>query len=142
MSKKNFKFLFLDDIRGPEHAFEYTQKEVFVSEKWEVVRSFDEFKNFIETNGIPYVISFDHDLALSHYTPEYLWTSYEKSKDWQNAQVHDEKTGYDCAVWLVMYCTTNKLELPLYYCHSQNPVGKDKIMAVLNAAYYLQIEKV
>jgi len=35
-------FLFLDDIREPEHAFEYTKQEMFITKKWEVVRNFDE----------------------------------------------------------------------------------------------------
>ena len=52
-------FLFLDDIREPEHAFEYTKEEMFLNKKWEVVRNFDEFKKHIETNGIPFFISFD-----------------------------------------------------------------------------------
>ena len=46
-------FLFLDDIREPEHAFEYTKQEMFLKQKWEVVRNFDEFKSHIEANGMP-----------------------------------------------------------------------------------------
>lgn len=126
-------FLFLDDIREPEHAFEYTKEEMFLNKKWEVVRNFDEFKSHIETNGIPYFISFDHDLADTHYTPEHLWTDYEKSKEWQDKQVHKEKTGYECAVWLVDFCIDNNLPLPKYYCHSMNPVGKDNIVGLLRS---------
>jgi hypothetical protein len=111
-------FLFLDDIREPEHAFEYTKQEMFLKQKWEVVRNFDEFKNHIEANGMPSFISFDHDLADTHYTPEHL---------------HKEKTGYECAMWLVDYCMDNNLHLPKYYCHSMNPVGKDKIVGLLRS---------
>lgn len=126
-------FLFLDDIREPEHVFEYTKEEMFLNKKWEVVRNFDEFKNHIETNGMPFFISFDHDLADTHYTPEHLWTDYDKSKEWQDKQVHKEKTGYECAVWLVDFCIDNNLPLPKYYCHSMNPVGKDNIVGLLRS---------
>ena len=129
-------FLFLDDIREPEHAFEYTKQEIFITKKWEVVRNFDEFINHIETNGMPFFISFDHDLADTHYTPEPLWTDYDKSKEWQDAQVHKEKTGYECAMWLVDYCIDNNLQLPNYYCHSMNPVGKDKIVGLLRSFHF------
>lgn len=125
-------FLFLDDIREPEHAFEYTKQEMFLNQGWEVVRNFDEFKSHIEKNGLPNFISFDHDLADTHYTPEYLWTDYDKSKEWQE-QLQKEKTGYECAVWLVDYCIDNNLQLPKYYCHSMNPVGKDKIVGLLRS---------
>ena len=124
-------FLFLDDIREPEHAYEYTKQEIFLKQKWEVVRNFDEFKSYIKKNGMPFFISFDHDLADTHYTPEHLWTDYDKSKEWQEAQVHEEKTGYECAMWLVDFCIDNNLKLPKYYCHSMNPVGKDKIVGLL-----------
>ena len=126
-------FLFLDDIREPEHAYEYTKQEIFLKQKWEVVRNFDEFKSYIEKNGMPFFISFDHDLADTHYTPEHLWTDYDKSKEWQDKQVHKEKTGYECAIWLVDYCMDNNLKLPSYYCHSMNPVGKDKIVGLLQS---------
>lgn len=126
-------FLFLDDIRNPENAFEYTKQKMFVDKQWVVVRNFEEFKNHIDTNGLPTFISFDHDLADSHYTPKYLWDDYEKSKEWQDQQIHNEKTGYDCALWLIDYCIDNNLELPEYYCHSMNPVGKDKIISLFNS---------
>ena len=126
-------FLFLDDIRHPYDAYTYTQETMFLQKIWEVVRNFDEFKSHIETNGLPRLISFDHDLADSHYTPQHLWTDYEKSKEWQETQVHKEKTGYECAKWLVDFCMENNLELPAYYCHSQNPVGKDKILGLFKS---------
>ena len=67
------------------------------------------------------------------FTPEHLWVDYDKSKEWQDAQVHIEKTGYECAKWLVDYCIKNGLKCPDYYCHSMNPVGKDKIVGLLGS---------
>lgn len=126
------RFLFLDDIREPEQAFKYTKEKMFIEKNWDVVRNYDEFVAYIETNGLPNFISFDHDLADTHYTPEEYWDDYEKSKVWQESQIHKEKTGYECAKWLVDYCMDNKLRCPDFYCHSMNPVGKDKIVGLLN----------
>jgi hypothetical protein len=125
-------FLFLDDIRMPKDAFDYTHNEMFLKSKWVIVRDYNEFVRHIESNGMPKMISFDHDLADSHYTPEELWTDYEKSKAWQEQQVHKEKTGFECAKWLVDYCVDKGEELPDFFCHSQNPVGKDNIEGLLN----------
>lgn len=127
------RLLFLDDIRQPKDAFEYTHQQIFLENGWSVVKSYDEFIEWIKTSGLPDLISFDHDLADTHYTPEHLWNDYEKSKRWQEDQVHKERTGYECAKWLVDYCLENKIRLPKFFCHSMNPVGKDKIMSLLNS---------
>lgn len=121
---KNFavsgRFLFLDDIRIPCDAFKHTQQTMFLQKKWEVVKNYYEFINWISKNGLPEFISFDHDLG-----------DYEKSKEGQDTQVHTEKTGYECAKWLIDYCLDNNLKCPKFYCHSMNPVGRDKINSIL-----------
>jgi hypothetical protein len=43
-----------------------------------------------------------------------------------------EKTGYDCAKWLVNFCMDNNLKLPEYYVHSMNPVGRRNILGYLD----------
>ena len=125
------KFLFLDDIRQPSDAFEHTQQTMFLEKKWEVVTNYNEFIEWITKNGLPDFISFDHDLADMHYTTYHLSTNDEKSKEWQDAQLHIEKTGYECAKWLIDYCLDNNFDCPKFYCHSMNPVGKDKINCLL-----------
>ena len=57
---------------------------------------------------------------------------YEKSKEYQEKQQYKEKTGLECAKWLIDYCIDNKQKLPNYLCHSQNPVGKDNILGLLD----------
>lgn len=79
--------------------------------KWIIVRTYTEFIGWIIQNGLPHYISFDHDLS-----------------DIESTQ---EKTGYDCALWLVDYCLNHQLQCPEWYCHSMNPVGKTKIMGLL-----------
>lgn len=120
------KFLFLDDIRHPTEAFEYTQQTMFLQKKWEIVKNYNEFIKWITKNGLPDFVSFDHDLADKH-----LWIDNKKSKKWKDTQVYAEKTGYDYAKWLVDYCLDNNLDCPKFYCHSMNPVGKDNINSLL-----------
>lgn len=114
LANKLMKKLFLDDCRSiPDSS-------------WDVVRSYKEFVEFIEKNGVPDIISFDHDLAFEHYpfseeSPG-LEIPYDK---------YTEKTGYDCAKWLI---ENDKLPTK-YFVHSMNPVGKANIEFVLSAAY-------
>src|SRR5690554_3429129 len=88
------KKLYLDDIRSI--PFDFIG-----------VRSYSEFVNFIEQNGLPDFISFDHDLGL-------------------------EESGFDCAKWLVNYCLDYQRKLPEFVVHSKNPVGKENIESLLN----------
>jgi hypothetical protein len=98
----------------------------------EWVASFEQFEKWINQRGLPDVISFDHDLADEHYTPQQYWDDYKASKEYQDSQDYVEKTGYDCAKWLVDYCLDNKkLELPEWHVHSANPVGADNIRGIL-----------
>ena len=114
MCKKNIKrtLIWLDDIRDPFGDYsEWVQKYapdfdgVII---W--VKSYCEFTQWITDNGLPYKISFDHDLADEHYAPKEHWD--EKYNDWASSQNFVEKTGYDCAKWLVGYCIDNDDELP------------------------------
>ena len=87
MVNKMEYYLFLDDIRQPEQVYKYTGVTLFIFMEWVVVRNFEEFKKHIEKNGLPQFVSFDHDLADSHYAPEHLWNDYKKSKEWQDKQI-------------------------------------------------------
>ncbi len=128
---KDLKYLFLDDIRMPKEVHLYLHRKMYLVKNWIIVRNYDQFVNYIETNGLPYFISFDHDLADEHYVPAEYWKSYETNKQYQESQTYKEKTGYECAKWLVDYCLDNNLECPNFICHSLNPVGKDNINGLL-----------
>jgi hypothetical protein len=117
----NKNILFLDDIRIPNDAFLYTKNPIY-NKDWDVVRNYQEFVDYINKNGMPKFISFDHDLADEHY----LSLSESKRDNYK------EKTGYECAMWLVDYCLDNSVELPDFLVHSMNPVGKIRIESLLN----------
>ena len=121
--------LFLDDVRIPCHCVTYMHKRIgamnpiYLERGWVICRNFHCFIETIKDLGLPSFISFDHDLAEEHYAqPDDVIGGYK------------EKTGYDCAKWLVDYCFDNDLEIPDFACHSMNPVGVERIMNLLNRA--------
>ena len=128
--------LWLDDIRNPfinEEGKVPTDKNgEYYNINW--VLDYEQFVQWINLFGLPDAISFDHDLADEHYTPEYFWNNYEESKKFQEwrGESYQEKTGMDCAKWLVDYCTDNKKKLPEIFVHSANPVGADNIKGLLD----------
>jgi hypothetical protein len=112
------QLLFLDDIRLPIDCLDFIKSskidtQIYLNDTWAIVRSYDEFIAWIETHGLPELISFDHDLGLS-----------------QDSNL-EEKNGLTCVKWLVNYCMDNDLIIPEYIVHSQNPVGKVNIQGYL-----------
>lgn len=128
----NYK-LFLDDIRIPSDVFKYIKNEIYLDSTWEIVRNYDEFIGYIEDSWLhdafPSIISFDHDLADEHYRPS-MFNNPEKYNGYY--QDFEEKTGMDCAKWLVEFCMDNDLELPEFHVHSMNPVGGQNILLYLH----------
>jgi hypothetical protein len=104
------KNLFLDDLRSIDMVY-----PDFKAKDWHIATTYNEFVNLIQKFGLPKYISFDHDLGLESV-----------GNDGQ------EKTGYDCAKWLVDYCLDKGVELPLWKVHSANPVGRKNIESYLN----------
>lgn len=122
-------YLFLDDERDP-----YKVKHVVLpTASWTIVRNYDEFVRAIETHyqeykKLPTYISWDHDLAASHYresmyNPDRHYNEYYAT--------FKEKTGYCCAKWLVQFCIDRNLEMCEYGVHSMNPIGKENIEGIL-----------
>ena len=124
--------LFLDDIRMPSDVFGYIKNQIYLNDDWVIVRNYNEFVQHIEDSWLhdafPSKISFDHDLAEEHYRP-----SMFNDKEKYNAYYvgFQEKTGMDCAKWLINFCMDNKLLMPEYYIHSMNPVGGQNILSIL-----------
>ena len=115
------KYLFLDDERVPSDVTWVpigTGKSFHESRgaPWEIVRSYDEAINWVLKNGIPNVISFDHDLG------------------WDEQDRVIGKTGYDFARWLVEYdLDTNTMPVDFSFTvHSMNPIGARNIKSLLD----------
>ena len=112
------KKIYLDDIRTP------------VENEWIVVRNYDEFVSKVEEIGFDDIelISLDHDLGES------------AMNEWHNNVYHNyelnydnitEKTGYDCAKWLVDRWMEGKDVFDVY-THSANAIGSANIMGYIN----------
>ena len=126
--------LFLDDIRFPKDVAKYAKSvgvlpDIYIDGKieWFIVRSYHEFTYWIKKHGIPDMVSFDHDLADEHYTPEQYWGDFDASKDYQEKRGYTEPTGYECALFLAKECKERGQGLPAWTVHSMNPVGAARI---------------
>lgn len=131
--------LFLDDKRNPSDVLSYQPHtwNLYYELDWVIVRNYEEFVSVIQSNELPTRISFDHDLSLEHYAPRHLWDDYEAAKEWMESQNYKEKTGKDCADFLINHIIDTYEEpfpLPKMYVHSQNPVGVDNIKSVFKTA--------
>lgn len=116
--------LFLDDVRQPYAVFEYTDNPTYC-DFWVVVKNYDEFVKYIGENGVPDVISFDHDLADAHYISKFNQIgSY-------NDELFDERTGYHCAKWFINWCMDRDIIFDTeILIHSMNPTGSENIRSL------------
>ena len=121
---KKGTLLWLDDIRNPLEDNWLVFSPITPTEiVW--VKSYREFTSWITENGLPEAICFDHDLGMEvAVTARLKGMSKRKSRELKKL----EKTGYDCAKWLIDYCLDrDDHPLPLYNIQSANPVGKENI---------------
>jgi len=96
------KKLFIDDLRMPTYIHENNND-------WDIVTNYYDAVKYIKENGIPNIISFDHDLG-------------------------EGKTAYDFVKWLVFEYDNGK-RFPNdfnFMIHSANPVGAENIRCLLN----------
>ena len=116
-------WIYLDDVRTPVASN--------LDKMWTVVRSYDEFVAKVSEIGLDNieVISLDHDLGDSAMTEFYANVSPNYTLNYDNIK---EKTGIDCAKWLVDLSIESKIPLPQVYTHSANPIGSANIMGYIN----------
>jgi hypothetical protein len=117
--KKNKIWLYLDDVRVPTEG------------DWQVVRSYDEFISHINLNGLENyeLISLDHDLGEGAMVEYYTNVKPNYELDYNRIT---EKTGMDCARFLVAEAMNKKIPLPTVYVHSANPIGSANMMGYIN----------
>lgn len=131
--------LYLDDERQPIQSVGFTNNNIYATTEWVIVRSYDQFVKCIQENGLPVLVSFDHDLAEPHYHE----SMFKDGKVYMKyLETVSEKTGMDCVKWMVDYCMDNSLKLPQWLTHSMNPVGRKNMDAYLtNFEAFLAKEK-
>jgi hypothetical protein len=111
--------VYLDDVRTP------------IDKDWIVVRDYDEFVKFVGATGLENIdtISLDHDLGKTAMQEYFNNVHPNYTLDYNNIE---EKTGYDCAKWLVEESIKTGAPLPKVYVHSANPIGSANIMGYIN----------
>jgi hypothetical protein len=110
--------IYLDDVRTP------------VDKDWVVVRSYEEFVDKVNELGLENIetISLDHDLGISAMREWHNNVYNNYTVDYNNIT---EKTGYDCAKWLVGQWMDGK-PICQVYTHSANAIGSANIMGYIN----------
>jgi len=145
--------LFIDDIRFPKDAWIYPRrddKKQIISGKslemisgipngnWDIVRSYKEFVAYIEKNGIPDVITFDHDLHPEHMNYYHVITSKTGVIDYQDIAI---ETGKHCAEYLIdKWNESGRIKTPTCYVHSANQWGAKNIKEVLKQLWFDGVE--
>lgn len=109
--------IYLDDVRTP------------TEDGWIVVRSYDAFVSTVMYHGLDQIelISLDHDLGDSAMKE---WHRNVKSKGSLNYDNITEKTGYDCAKWLIEQWLDGQPVVEVY-THSANGVGAGNICGLI-----------
>ena len=95
--------LFLDDIRNPTDKY-----QGLMSQHWVIARSSEEAKTLVVANGMPELLSLDHDLGGDDTSMIFL--------NWLAREYHN---GED--------------PIPGYFIHSSNPVGSLNMIAFLDS---------
>lgn len=120
------KYLMIDDERNlKDHGKYLRENRVDTDKPWVIVRSYKEFVRWIQENGVPDVITFDHDLA----DVPALRTNLP-IEDWFDLDENKEYTGTDCARWVVNHCMLNGIPVPDYNVHSSNGEGGKNIKSI------------
>ncbi len=101
------------------------------SVEWTIVRTYNDFVDIINQRGLPVRISFDHDLGDDAYKEYFRAQATKTSINYNNI---NERTGYDCALFIANYCINHEVNIPEYYVHSLNGPGKMNIVSVLESA--------
>ncbi len=126
--------IFLDDVRIPTDCLLYMHKRiglmksVYLDYDWNVVRNYPAFVKAInEFKGKITHISFDHDLADGHYHKNMQEGVINYNSEDFNSDDFN-KTGFHAAKYFKQVYDQEKLEYPVLFVHSMNPVGTQNIV--------------
>lgn len=110
--------IYLDDVRTP------------IDKEWTVVRNYDEFVSTIMYVGLENIefISLDHDLGDTAMNEWRYGVTKNYAINYDNIT---EKTGLDCAKWLVNQWLDGKPVVDVF-THSANAIGSANIMGYIN----------
>ena len=127
--------LFLDDVRYPNGA-SLSDRDInlidasgVANNQWQIVRNYDSFVRYINKNGLPDTVSFDHDLHFEHIRHYHEVTQPTSGViEYGNLR---EKTGKSCAEFLLRKWQEAGMPPMRTYIHSANQYGAKNIKEVL-----------
>ena len=131
---KRRKCLFLDDVREVKDAYLYDDGKTLEDASgiarghWEIVRSYDEFVQWVQKNGVPDVVSFDVDLCEDHM--KYYMQKARIDNYWDHV-FFKVKCGVHCAEYLLDFCENTPTPFPKWFIHSANHFGRDELRKIL-----------
>ena len=99
--------LFIDDERSPEYVFSDPNSEG-EGKGWTIARTSASAIALVKEKGMPQMIAFDHDLGTDDTSVVFL-------------------------KWLIDMALEKGLPPPKYSIHSQNPVGRNNIVALFHS---------
>lgn len=110
--------IYLDDIRTP------------IEDGWTVVRNYEQFVSTIMYIGLENIelISLDHDLGDTAMKEWHTNVYHNYTLNYDNII---EKTGMDCAKWLVEQWLNGQPVVDVF-THSANAIGSANIMGYIN----------
>lgn len=114
-------WIYLDDVRVPTER------------GWVLVKNYEEFVDTVNRIGLENIelISLDHDLGETAMAEYFNNVHTNFTLDYNNIT---EKTGMDCAKWLVEQWMDGKPVCQVTV-HSANPVGSANMMGYINNYY-------
>ena len=110
--------IYLDDVRTP------------IDKDWIIARNYEEFVRIVKTYGLENIktISLDHDLGDTAMKEWHKNVYHNYTLNYDNIT---EKTGYDCAKWLVEQWMNGEPVVDVY-THSANAIGAGNICGIIN----------
>jgi hypothetical protein len=117
--------IYLDDVRTP------------IDSDWIIVRNYDEFISKVKEIGFENIelISLDHDLGDTAMTEWHRNVYHNYTLNYDNIV---EKTGMDCAKWLVEQWLEGSPVVDVVV-HSANAIGSANMMGYINN--YLHVNR-
>jgi hypothetical protein len=123
--------IFLDDERSPRSTTWAPWHKDGECWAWEIVRDVDAFKKLVLEQGIPEVVSLDHDLCDMHYAI-HADPGIKKIVE-EDLKRTIPPTGHDALKWLLFRCIEMRCKRPVVYIHTMNPVGRDNMQSLVDS---------
>ena len=125
--------LVLDDTRTVQEVLDilYAQQQVvFTDVGWVLVKDFMGFIGALYDKPLPDIVLFDHDLGGNDFED----INGVLVPKFEGATLEGEKTGSDCASWIIHHCNQLDKPFPQYWVHSQNRSGAENIRSKIESA--------